>query len=121
MPLQPLGFVSLLADGSTTLIRPTVEQAQQLVAEMNVRVRRGFVALPVFVDVPDAPPRPSVPLADGPRVVWRPGARVYRAAGVDYPTLVALIRALTVTDDEVDALQALPTQTAAWVTDGGRE
>lgn len=121
MPLVPMGFTSQLTDGTYTPIRANEEQARQLVREMNLPVRRGFVALPVLVDIPDTPPRPAVTLADGPRVVFRPAARVYRAAGVDYPSLVALVRAVTVSDDELDALQALPALTAEWATDGGRE
>lgn len=121
MATEAIGFISQLGDGTWTQIRATKADAEALVTDLKLPVRRNRVALPVSVDVPDAPARPSVTLPDGTRIVWRQNRNTYRIGLVEYPSLVALIKDTAVPDDAIDALQALPSDTAAWAATGGRE
>lgn len=116
-----IGFITQLADGTWTRIAATQAAAEALAADIRLPLRRGYVALPVSVEVPDAPPRPMVMLADGTKIVYRPGRKTYRAGLQEFASVVEIAKALPITDAHLDALQALPSDTAAWTAAGGRE
>jgi hypothetical protein len=118
MGYERIGFANRNADGTWSPIFTTDAKARR--AAREGAVDRAAIATPVFVDTPATPPRPSVILTtNGERVRWNVARDVYVLGGVDVPTLVGLIAAATVIDAELDALQALPAQTAAWVAAGG--
>lgn len=118
---QRLGFVSQLVDGAWTPVLPTENAARQYLRQMALAANRRRIALPVFVDLPDVALRPLVVLADGTRIRWHLVRRVFVADARDYATVVALVKTLTVTDADVDALQALAAETVAWSESGGTD
>lgn len=121
MATERIGFASQHIDGSWGPIFATDVQAQRWARVYRDTLRRDRIALPMLADVPDVPPRPVVQLANGERVRWNSNRGVYVVATVDYAAVVDLVRAFAVTDAELDALQALPADTAAWIAAGGRD
>jgi hypothetical protein len=120
MGYERIGFANRNADGTWSPVYATDAKARR--AARDGAVNRATIATPVFVDVPATPPRPVVVLAtNGERVRWNAVRDVYVLGGVDVPTLVGVIAAAAVLDAELDALQALPALTAAWVAAGGRD
>lgn len=120
MATVAIGFITQLADGTWTQVRTDKADAEKLAASLGLPVRRGFVALPVLVDVPDVPPRPAVTLADGTRIVYMPNRTAYRVNGADYATIIDVVRTFPVLPADIDAIQALPAETAAWQALAGR-
>ena len=116
---ERIGFVSQLVDGTWSPVFNTEALARRFLRTWPTPANRRLVALPVYVDVPDVPSRPQVILTDNSRVRWNVQRGVYTVSGTDYPTLVALVKAFSVTDGDVDAIQALPADTDAWIAAGG--
>lgn len=114
-----IGFASQLVDGTWSPVFGSEALARRFLRSWPVAANRRHVALPVYVDTPDVPARPQVILTDNSRVRWNVARGVYVVSGTDYPTLVALVKAFSVTDGDLDAIQALPADTAAWVAAGG--
>jgi hypothetical protein len=125
MATERIGFASQTADGTWGPIFATDTQARQWARSSASPVRRDRTAMPILCDVPDVPPRPTVTLANGARIRWHSNRGVYvvvvDSTNTDVPSVVELVRAQPVTDAELDALQALPAETAAWIAAGGRD
>ena len=116
---QRIGFTSLRLDGAWTPVFPTETAARQYLRQLAITPQRGRIALPVFVEIPDVAPKPTVVLSDGTRVRWHVARAVYVALMTDYATVVDLAKVLPVVDADLDALQALPAETVAWTAAGG--
>lgn len=116
---QRIGYVSQRLDGGWTPVFPTETAARQYLRQLAISANRQRIALPVFVDIPDVAPKPSVVLGDGTRVRWHVGRSVFVALLTDYATVVDLAKVLPVVDADLDALQALAADTVAWAAAGG--
>lgn len=126
MTIKRVGFASQLTNGVWGPVFATAEQAQRWALERRAEVDSARVALELLADLPDGPPRPTVSLASGERVRYNLNRNQFVilpavGANVTVSSVVEIIRLFSVTDAEVDALQALPTDTAAWAAAGGRD
>lgn len=126
MTINRIGFASQLRNGVWGPVFANTEQAERWARERQGEVDPSRTALEILADLPDGPPRPVVVLASGERVRYNPARTVYIVSRsgttpVQFPRLVELVRQYDVQDTELDALQALPAQTAAWVAAGGRD
>jgi hypothetical protein len=121
MATERIGFSCQRLDGTWGPVVETVTDAQRWARAQGGGIRRDRIGVPVLADLPDVPPRPVVVLATGDRVRWNPARSVFVVATTDFPSVVALVRLYPVTDSELDALQALPADTAAWAAAGGRD
>ncbi len=124
MATEAIGFVSQQRNGVWGPVFATEELAKRWAAERRAELDPTRTVLPVTVNVPDAPPRPSVLLSSGERVRWNIPRNEYTlGAGVEnrVPTLVDLVRRTGMTDADIAAVQALPAETVAWAATGGRD
>lgn len=125
MATKPIGFASQYTNGVWGPIFPTLELATRWMREHRDELDPARLVMPILADVPDGTPRPTVLLTSGERVRYNLNRREFVVVlnGVNDPftAIVDMVRKYNVTDAELDALQALPAQTAAWAAAGGRD
>lgn len=121
MAIERIGFANAFTGGSWSPIFAREAEARVHARENASAINRRRIAVPVLIDVPDVPPRPAVALGDGTRVRYHATRPQFLVGTTPYDSVVALVRAVTVTDAELDALQALPAEMAAWVANGGTD
>lgn len=126
MALDRIGYASQYTNGTWGPIFPTLELARRWANEKRSELDPARTVLDIHANLPDGPPRPVVTLASGERVRYNVQRNLYvvvsdNAENVTFPRLVELVRRYDVQDEELDALQSLPAQTATWAAAGGRD
>ncbi len=126
MALDRIGYASQYTNGTWGPIFPTLELARKWANEKRAELDPARTVLDIHANLPDGPPRPVVLLASGERVRYNVQRQLFSVVSdgvpaVTFPRLVELVRRYDVQDSELDALQALPAQTAVWAAAGGRD
>jgi hypothetical protein len=125
MAIRQIGFASQFLNGTWGPVFATDALATRWMREQRPELDSQRLVVPVWIDVPDSPPRPIVTLASGERVRYNLNRSEYIvvANGTNTPcaTIVDIVRRYGMTDAELDSLQALPAVTDAWASAGGRD